>query len=74
MAVAVSIPNLILISVLLYGGIGVVFAALFVFRGAAAIDPIIRTTPLRTRALFAPGAVAVWPMLAVKWFNTRRAG
>ncbi len=74
MAVAISVPMLILMATLIYGMIGVVFSALFVFRGAAVIDPIVRTTPLRTRVLFAPGAVAVWPVLLIKWLSARRAG
>jgi len=65
---------LILLASLIYGLIGSVFAALFVLRGAAAIDPIVRTTPLRTRVLFAPGAVALWPTLLLKWLSARSAG
>jgi len=60
------IPQLLLAGVALYGVIGVVFAAYFVARGAASIDPIIKDTPLRTRVLFAPGAAALWPALLIR--------
>lgn len=62
-----AIPSLILIAVAIYGAVGIVFAAFFVARGGAAIDPILTKTPLRTRILFAPGAVALWPVLLLHW-------
>jgi len=66
-----ALPNLVLLTVLVYGLVGVVFSVAFMLVGAAVIDPIIRSTPWRTRALFAPGAVALWPVLAIKWLRTR---
>ena len=64
-----AIPSLILIAVAVYGAAGIAFAVFFVAIGGAEIDPILNKTPLRTRILFAPGAVALWPVLLVKWKN-----
>lgn len=48
---------------------GVVFAAFFVWRGAAAIDEAARGISWKTRALFFPGSVALWPVLLRKWMR-----
>ncbi|MCB9838014.1 MAG: hypothetical protein H6813_01630 [Phycisphaeraceae bacterium] len=62
---------MILWATLGYAVVGAVYAAYFVFAGAARLDPVIRTTPLRTRILFAPGALALWPLMVLK---SRKAG
>ena len=48
---------------------GVVFAAFFVWRGAAAIDEAAKGISWKTRALFFPGSVALWPVLLKKWLK-----
>lgn len=55
-----------------YACVGALFAAGFVARGAATIDPVARGAPLRVRLLFAPAALALWPMLLRKWLRTGR--
>ncbi len=57
-----------------YACVGVVFAAWFVARGAAAIDPAARAAPLRVRLLFAPAAAALWPVLWRTWLRAGRIG
>lgn len=56
-----------------YALVGAAFAAGFVVRGAGMIDPVAARAPARVRLLFAPGAVALWPILTVKWARARRA-
>ena len=50
---------------------GIVFAAFFVWRGAALIDEAARGISWKTRALFFPGSVALWPVLLRKWMKIR---
>lgn len=49
---------------------GAVFAALFVWRGAAALDEAAKGISWKTRALLFPGSVALWPVLLRKWLRT----
>lgn len=63
----------LLLSILgLYALIGVGFAAAFVFRGAAAVDPGAEDGPWGFRLLIFPGAAALWPVLLVKWMGASR--
>jgi membrane protein implicated in regulation of membrane protease activity len=68
--VPISAISLGLIVLAVYLGVGVLFALAFVIRGAAAMDPVARTTPLHVRIILLPGATALWPMLLVKWFSS----
>ncbi|MEM1166775.1 MAG: hypothetical protein AAGI30_10855 [Planctomycetota bacterium] len=52
--------------------IGVVFAAVFLVVGIGAVDPVVRDSPKRTRVLLAPGCVALWPVLAIKWLGVKK--
>lgn len=52
-----------LIATGVYASLGTLFALFFVIRGAAVIDPAAATAALRTRLIFIPGAVALWPLL-----------
>ncbi|MFG0259932.1 MAG: hypothetical protein ACF8LK_06220 [Phycisphaerales bacterium JB041] len=60
---ATSALRWILVLAGLYGLVGVGVAAWFVGWGAARRDAAAARAPLRVRVLFAPGAVAVWPIL-----------
>jgi len=53
-----------------YVAIGGVFALAFVARGYAAVAPGARAS-LGARILWLPAAVALWPLLAVKWWRAR---
>ena len=46
---------------------GLLFAALFFWRGAALIDSAARGISWKTRALLFPGTVALWPALLRQW-------
>jgi len=51
---------------------GVVFAALFLQRGAARIDKAAKGISWKTRALLFPGSAVLWPVLLRKWWKMRR--
>jgi hypothetical protein len=53
----------------LYLAAGVVFAAAFLPRGIVRVDPLVGHSPLTVRLLFAPGVVALWPVLARSWWR-----
>ena len=58
-------------AVAVYATVGALFAAAFVWRGAGAIDPVAQHAPLRVRLIFFPGALALWPLLALTWSRAR---
>lgn len=67
--------DLILLLVAGYSAIGLIFAAAFVLKGAAAIDPTAAGAPWSFRLLIFPGSAALWPILARRWAAARdRAG
>ncbi len=51
--------------------VGVLFALVFVIRGAKAIDPAAEEGTLGFRVLIFPGTVALWPALARRWMKAR---
>ena len=54
-------------AVVVYAAIGLVFAILFVWRGAGKIDPAAAEGTLGFRLLIIPGTAALWPILARRW-------
>lgn len=65
-----TIISLALIALTVYLALGFVFALAFVIRGAPAIDPVARTTPMHVRIILFPGAAVLWPMLLTRWIST----
>lgn len=60
----------ILVSVVgLYLGVGLLFAIFFVWKGAARIDPVARKGSWGFRLIILPGATALWPLLARRWWG-----
>ncbi len=53
----------------LYLFAGGIFAVLFLWRGAAAIDDSAKGISWKTRLLLFPGSAALWPFLLQKWLN-----
>lgn len=51
----------------IYAVLGVVFAVLFVVRGAGRVDQAARGGTWGFRMLILPGAAALWPLLAKRW-------
>jgi hypothetical protein len=50
-----------------YAIAGVVFAAVFLTRGIAQVDPRVVGAPWTLRLLILPGIVALWPLFARRW-------
>ncbi len=63
----------VLLAFAVYATIGLMFAIAFVIRGAAHIDAAAQSAPLRVRLAFAPGALALWPVLGIKWARAGKA-
>jgi hypothetical protein len=55
-----------------YLGLGLIFAAAFVTVGVGRIDPAARGAAIEFRLLIVPGTVAVWPVLARRWWKEAR--
>jgi len=56
-------------SAMVYAVLGALFALLFAWRGAAAIDPVARHATWGFRFLVLPGAALLWPLLALRWWR-----
>ena len=56
---------------LIYLLIGIVFAIVFFAVGYRKIDPSAAGTPWFVRLLWTPAALAIWPILIVKWLRSR---
>ncbi|MCC7170728.1 MAG: hypothetical protein IT459_09785 [Planctomycetes bacterium] len=56
-----------------YVALGTGFGFAFVGRGAGVLDPGAATAPLSVRIVWWPGALALWPWLAVAWWRARRS-
>lgn len=48
---------------------GLAFALAFVTVGVQRVDPAARGAPWGFRLLILPGAVALWPLLLVRWLR-----
>ena len=62
-----SIVTALVFAGLAYAGVGVLFALLFVTRGAARLDPDADGATWGFKVLILPGAAALWPLLAMRW-------
>lgn len=51
----------------IYSLVGLLFAAAFVARGAARVDPAAAGAPLGFKLLVLPAAAVLWPLLARRW-------
>ena len=56
----------------IYLGVGLVFAILFVWKGAGKIDPSAKEGTIGFRLLILPGVAALWPILARRWLHGER--
>jgi len=55
-----------------YGMLGAIFAAAFVWSGIEQVDPVARHAPLGFRLIVAPGSAVLWPLLLVRWVKAVR--
>jgi hypothetical protein len=63
----VAIANGLVLLLLVYSGIGLVFALIFVFIGVNRIDPVALGSSWGFRLIIIPGVVAFWPALLRRW-------
>ena len=52
-----------------YFGAGVLFALPFLVTGISRIDPNAKESRLAFRLIIAPGVVALWPFLLMRWIR-----
>jgi hypothetical protein len=63
--------ELFVIALAVYGSAGVLFAAAFVTAGIRRVDPVAEHAPIGFRLIVIPGVAALWPLLLVRWAQTR---
>ncbi len=63
--------ELILLALAIYLALGALFAIPFALRGAARLDPVARAGSIPFKILILPGAVLLWPALALMWRRAR---
>ena len=56
----------------LYLLVGAIFAVLFLWKGVAVLDDAAQGISWKTKALFFPGSLALWPVLLQKWIRVNR--
>ena len=56
-------------SAMIYAVVGLLFAIAFAWRGAGVVDAVARHPTLGFRALVVPGAMLLWPLLAMRWWR-----
>lgn len=64
LTLATWLVNLLMV----YLAVGIVFAIAFVRKGVEKIDPAAEEGTWGFRVLIAPGAAALWPILAKRWW------
>jgi hypothetical protein len=67
------VAEIVLISIAIYAGLGLAFAAAFVTVGVSRIDPAARGAPVGFRLLILPGSVALWPYLVFVFLSRARS-
>jgi hypothetical protein len=50
-----------------YAAVGTLFAAAFLTRGLARLDPAAQEAPWAFRLIIFPGVAALWPLLLSRW-------
>ena len=63
------IAQILAYGVIVYFGLGLVFAVAFVVRGVQKIDPAAAAPSFGLRLLWIPGSAAFWPMLLSRWIR-----
>lgn len=64
-----DLANLIVATTGAYAGLGIIFAIAFLFFGASRVDPVAKDGSWGFRLLILPGCVALWPILARRWWS-----
>ncbi len=68
-----AIADFVLAALSFHAALGTLFAVAFHWRGLARIDPAAAGGSLGFRMLVTPGVVALWPLLARRWWRAAHA-
>jgi hypothetical protein len=68
---AEQIAGWIVVLLLVYLGLGVLFALPFVLFGVDRIDAVARESRWGFRVMIFPGSVALWPVLMLRWLGAK---
>ena len=66
-----TLGDVFLLIVGAYALAGALIAIPFVLSGVLKVDAAARRTPWRVRLLWAPGALALWPIVLAKWLGAK---
>lgn len=69
-----SLAKVLAVALECYVAAGLVFAVVFAWRGAGAVDPNANGATFGFRLLIVPGSVALWPWMLAKWRRAAGAG
>ena len=64
-----AIATVVVLSFEAYALAGLAFAAVFLPRALARMDPRVAGAPATLRLLILPGVVALWPIFAKRWMT-----
>jgi len=64
-----TVAELVVLTFEVYAVLGLLFALLFVWLGIGRIDAAAKSGSLGFRLLVVPGAAALWPWLAWRWWR-----
>jgi hypothetical protein len=70
--VSLEIARVLVAAFELYTGAGLGFALMFLARGVVRVDPRVAGAPLTLRLVILPGIVALWPLVALRWFTAAK--
>ena len=65
----IAVAEAIVLVVEIYFAIGLLFAVLFVWRGAGVIDPAALEGTIGFRLLILPASALLWPLLLRRWLR-----
>jgi len=68
---SVELANGLIVVLAAYAAIGSILAVPLLAFGLGRIDPAAKAAPWTFRALVAPGVVALWPFLLLRWLRAR---
>ena len=66
---SLTIARVVVVALEAYAVAGVAFAAAFLPRAVARMDPRVAGAPRTLRLLILPGVVALWPLFARRWIT-----
>ena len=67
-----ALADALLALLAVHAALGALFAIAFHRRGLARLDPAAACGSAGFRVLVTPGVIALWPLLARRWWRSRR--